>query len=211
MAPRPTSSDAVRRTLRKSGDPRVSRTRSGILDAVRTLSEAGDDLSVSAVVRTAGISRASFYAHYASLDDLAAALRRDAFLAIGDLYRVDRHETPDALRLSQERLVAHVSEHRALYAAVAALPVSKESYLADVREMAAVIEPTLTDHPHRPADMQPATIARYVAGAAYGVLDAWTAGELELTDAELVDHLTRLLPHWYSSDGLPTVPKRGTP
>jgi AcrR family transcriptional regulator len=190
------SNEELRRTLQESLDPRVARTRTGIAAAVHELSEAGDELSVAAIARSAGISRASFYAHYASLDELADSLRRDAFFAIADLYQHDAR--PDAMRASQDRLVAHFAANRVLYAAVGALPVTKEGYLAGVRAMAAVIEEALLEHPARPEDIDPLATARYIAGAAYGLLDAWVTGEIELGEEELADHLTRLLPSWFS-------------
>lgn len=189
---------AIRTTLGQSGDPRVARTRAGLLDAVRRLAEAEEELSVSSIARAAGVSRASFYSHYASLTDLASSLRRDAFSSIGHLYGVDPQSAPDAMRLSQERLVRHFADNRALYLAVAALPVSRESYLADVRAMAAIIEDELRDNPRRPPALQVAASARYIAGAAYGLLDAWISGELDLTEPEMVEHLLQLLPPWFS-------------
>lgn len=194
----PGSNATVRHTLQRSADPRVGRTRAAILAAVSTLTESGEELSVSAIVRTAGMSRASFYSHYASLDELASSLRREAFLAIGDLYRFDLDDRTDALRLSQERLVAHFSDNRALYLSVSALPVSRENYLSGVRTMAAVIEETLAVHPGRPDGLDVVATARYIAGAAYGLLDAWISEELDLTETQMVDHLTRLLPPWFS-------------
>jgi AcrR family transcriptional regulator len=194
------SSEALRDTLRGSTDPRVSRTRAALVAAVQSLSEAEAEVSVSAIVREAGISRASFYAHFSGLDELATSLHREAFTAIADLFRLDEPGGPDALRRSQERLVAHFAENRALYAAVAALPTSKESHLAGVRAMAAIIEQTLDAHPAVPAGLQPAATARYISGAAYGLLDAWVAGEVDLDDEMLADHLVRLLPPWFSAD-----------
>jgi AcrR family transcriptional regulator len=193
------SNKAIRDTLKQSVDPRVARTRAGIAAAVHELSEVGEELSVASIVRVAGISRASFYSHYSGVDELADSLRRDAFLTIGDLFLSDHdHERPEAMRLSQERLVAHFADNRALYNAVGAIPVSKDGYLVGVRAMAGVIEIALDEHPDRPRDLQKEAVARYIAGAAYGLLDAWIAGELELTESEVVDHLTRLLPPWFS-------------
>ena len=193
------SNRVIRDTLKQSADPRVARTRAGIAAAVHELSETGDELTVASVVRAAGISRASFYSHYSGLDELADSLRRDAFLTIADLFLSDHdHERPEAIRVSQERLVAHFADNRALYNAVGSIPVSKDSYLVGVRAMAGVIEIALDAHPDRPLDLHIEATARYVAGAAYGLLDAWISGELALTDAEVVEHLTRLLPPWFS-------------
>lgn len=128
------ASEALRDILRGSTDPRVSRTRAALVAAVQSLAEAEAEVSVSAIVREAGISRASFYSHFSGLDELAMSLHREAFTAIADLVRLDKTGGPDAVRRSQERLVAHFAENRALYSAVAALPTSKESHLAGVRD-----------------------------------------------------------------------------
>ncbi|WP_378143824.1 TetR/AcrR family transcriptional regulator [Cnuibacter sp. UC19_7] len=194
-----TSNAATRQVLKESEDPRALRTRAALLDAIRTLSTEGGDLTVSALVRAAGISRASFYSHYESLDELASSVRREAFRSIHDLYRGDLVETPEALRRSQERLVAHFAENRALYRSVSALPMSREHYLSGVRTMAALIEDILEDHPRVPEGLSAEATARYIAGAAHGLLDAWIADELQLSETELVDHLTRLLPPWFGA------------
>ncbi len=190
------SNEELRRTLQGSLDPRVARTRTAIIDAVTELSASDDEISVAAIVRAAGISRASFYAHYSGLDELADVLRRDAFVAIADLYQ--RDETPDAMRVSQDRLVAHFAHNRVLYSAVGALPITKDGYLAGVRAMAAVIEDALRDHPQRPEELEAEPTARYIAGAAFGLLDAWITDEIVLGEEELAAHLTRLLPSWFS-------------
>lgn len=190
--------EAIRRTLRTSGDPRVARTRSAIVAAVHALSDSDDDISVAAVVRTAGISRASFYSHFAGLDELAHALMRDAFSSIGAQWADETGDPTAAIRRAQRRLVDHFVENRGLYAAVAALPISKEAHLANARAMAAVIEQTLRAHPQRPADLAVEAVARYIAGAAYGLIDAWLTGEVVLEDGALVEHLVRLLPPWFS-------------
>jgi len=187
--------EAIRRTLRFSEDPRVARTREAIAAAVRELSLAGDEITVASIVRASGISRASFYSHYSGLDQLALALTRDAFLSIAEAWAADEHEPLDAMRAAQRRLVAYFSENRWFYRAVAAMPVSKDGYLAAVRMMAAVIEQAIAPYPE--AAPVEAT-ARYVAGAAYGLIDAWLTEEIELTDDQLVERLVSMLPPWFS-------------
>ncbi|GAA4173874.1 TetR/AcrR family transcriptional regulator [Gryllotalpicola koreensis] len=193
-----TRTQVLRRTLESSSDPRVGRTRVAIADAVHELSRRGDEITVAALVRTAGISRASFYSHYASLDELALALQREAFVAISEYYTREAGDPAVAMRAAQERLVSHFVENRGLNAAVAALPVSKDVYLGGVRALAAVIEQSLAQHPDKPNGLDVVPTARYIAGAAYGLIDAWLTGEVDMTDEALVDHLTRLLPTWFS-------------
>jgi AcrR family transcriptional regulator len=189
------SNARVRRTLGGSNDPRVARTRDAIADAVHRLSDRDGDLTVSSIVRESGVSRASFYAHYSGLDELAAHLMRDAFQIIAADYEASVLAPADAMRASQTRLVDHFLDNLAFYRAVSELPVSKDGYLAAVRAMAAFIEPALAAHPEA---HNPPAVARYVAGAAYGLIDAWLTGDVDLGPEELVDHLTSLLPPWFS-------------
>ncbi|MDQ1130996.1 TetR/AcrR family transcriptional regulator [Microbacterium sp. SORGH_AS_0888] len=198
MSGEATPTEILRRALETSSDPRVGRTRTAIAEAVHELSRRGEDVTVAALARTAGISRASFYSHYASLDELALALQREAFATISDLYAQESGDPPTAMRVAQQRLVAHFAESRGLSAAIAGLPVSKEMHLGGIRALAAVIERSLAEHPDIPVGLEIAPTARYIAGAAYGLIDAWLTGELEMTDDALVDHLTRLLPPWLS-------------
>lgn len=189
----PTAS--IRRALGTSSDPRVARTKAAIADAVHELSRAGDEITVASIARSAGISRASFYSHYAGVDELAIALSRDAFASIALAWIADEHDPADAMRASQERLVAHFADNRWFYRAVASMPVSKDGYLASVRAMAAIIEHALARYPQAvPVE----ATARYIAGAAYGLIDAWLTDEIELTDEQLVNRLLHLLPPWFS-------------
>lgn len=189
----------IRRSLEGSADPRVIRTRAAILAAVHELSARTSDVTVAAVVREAGISRASFYAHYSGLEDFAIALTRDALVAISDLWSHDQSSPAEATRRAQQRLVDYFVDNRDLFTAVAALPVSRDLYLAKVRSMADVIEVSLATNPRRPAELEPAATARYIAGAAYGLIDAWLTGELALDEGALVEHLTVMLPPWLSA------------
>lgn len=193
-----TPTGAVRRTLRTSTDPRVARTRAAISAAVHQLSGADADITVTAIVRTAGISRASFYSHFASLDELARALTRDAVESIEDLWSHDAGAPAEAMWRAQRRLVDHYAANRRLYAAVAALPVSKEAHLADVRGTAAVIERAIAEHPGRPPQLDAGAVARFVASAVHGLIDAWLTGEVVIDDDAVVEHLVRLLPPWLS-------------
>jgi len=190
--------EKIRRAIEASSDPRVARTRAALFTAATSLASEGEPVTVSSVARAAGVSRASFYSHFEGLDDLSAGLMHEAFRRIADLYSADADEPLEAMRHSQERLVRYFADNRALFAGAAAVPVSREGYLLGVRTMAAVIESALVDHPRRPDELLIDATARYIAGAAYGLIDAWLTGELELTSTQLVEHLVALLPPWFS-------------
>ncbi|MGP2481205.1 TetR/AcrR family transcriptional regulator, partial [Listeria monocytogenes] len=72
----------VRDGLRCSSDPRVEATRAKLFDAVRELSAAGEDISVSSVAKAAGVGRATFYTHFSGIDDLALHLQETTFHAL---------------------------------------------------------------------------------------------------------------------------------
>ena len=190
-----------RQEVRGSFAPQVDETRAQILAAVRALVADDELLSVSAIGRAAGISRTTFYAHFGGLDGLARAVWAEAAHAIDDLFQFDVHTTPDAIPLAIERLVQHVADHRSLYAAVAALPVSKASHVTNVRAMAVVMTASLEEHGFQPTGLQAATCARYVAAAVYGLLDAWVTDEIHLTQSELVEHLIALHPRGPGATG----------
>lgn len=191
----------IRRVLDSSSDPRVARTRSAITAAVHGIVERGEELTVASIVRRAGVSRATFYSHFAGLEDLAESLTREAFHEIAEVLDVEigtTHSRAVAMRQSQLRLVDHFVANRAIFAAVAAMPVSKNGYLKSVRAMADEIEASLRRDRVLPDSLDLAATARYIAGAAYGLIDAWLFDEVELTASQLVDHLVALLPPWMS-------------
>lgn len=190
--------ESIRRTLKASTDPRVGRTRAAISDAVRRRSRAGEEVTVASVARSAGISRASFYSHYRGLDELALTLTSEAFASIAEAWFADEHDRADAMVISQRRLVAHFADNRRFYRAVASIPISKEGYLAAVRSMASVLETAIAD---QPLAAPVGATARHIAGAAYGLIDAWLTGEVDITDEQLVDRLVSLLPTWMSGRG----------
>jgi AcrR family transcriptional regulator len=191
----------IRRVLDVSTDPRVARTRAAITAAVHRLVEQGQELTVAAIVRAAAVSRATFYSHFAGLDDLAESLTRETFHEIAEVYNVELgtvSSRAEAMRQSQVRLVDYFVANRAIFAAVAAMPVSKNGYLKSVRAMADEIEASLLKDPVLPSELQLTATARYIAGAAYGLIDAWLFDDVELTAPQLVDHLVALLPPWMS-------------
>ncbi len=184
---------SVRDTLRSSKDRRVAATRARIYEAVRALAADGADISATTVASSAGISRATFYTHFAGLDDLALHLQEDAFAEIAS-----RTTAADesAMLASQHALIAHYAGLRSLYAGVfaIAMPRGAESRVAEL--MKEQILAHIRSFTAPPAGIDPAIAAAYIAHAAVGVLASWVLGEIEATEDELAEHLTQLMPRW---------------
>lgn len=66
-------------TSERAPDPRPARTRAAIFAAARDLTVADGEVTVNALAKRAGVSRAAFYSHFSGLDDLMGALLSQMF------------------------------------------------------------------------------------------------------------------------------------
>lgn len=188
-----------RPSLHSSHDPRAERTRQSIFAAIRTLmSRRATPVSVGDVVRTAGISRSSFYAHFSSLDEVASELVRAQFGGIGASGPgFDRGEVPGgAARAEYALLVEHLVENFALYSGALELPLTRSAYDDIVEGYADRLLESVVLLDRLPVGVNPRLTAIHIAGGAVTVISAWLRGQLDVTDRELVDQLVRLLPSW---------------
>lgn len=198
MGERTTATDRIRRTIELSRDPRVARTRRSIVDAVHSLARDGaTSIGVADIVRTAGISKATLYTHFAGLDQLALYIFEEA---IGTMTTPVAHaggkaSTREHVRHFVAQLVAHYVDNRVFYSAVLAMPVSLEVNSRAVDWIAAALIEWMRDLP-APAGLIPDVVAVYTGSAIVGMLDAWTRHEVELTPEQATAHLLRLMPDW---------------
>lgn len=194
--------EKVRSTLGKSTDPRASRTRLKLIDAAEALvSRHHPSITVAAIIQEAGVSKTTFYSHFASIDELALQIVERAYTQVAELNRklsaspnVGAYE---AMRASFEVLVNHYIVHLPFYRSVLALHLSREVHTNAVRSMAADIEPGIVDHPNLPSGVRPHLAASLIASTVVGFLDEWMEEDFEASAEELVDHLMVLLPQWY--------------
>jgi len=181
---------------RIAADPRAERTKQLILTALRTLiAQPAASVTVAEIVRLAGISRSSFYAHFASLDVLAAELLQAQFADIGsaglDLPRPPTGE--NASKLGYARLIDHMVENFPLYASVLELPLTRSAHDQIIEAYATrMLESVLVFDDAVHAEL----VTTYVAGGALTLIGAWMRGHLDVSDDELVDQLVALLPGW---------------
>ncbi len=189
---------------RPTPDPRAERTRRRIFAAVTELmsetSERSHGLSVTDIVRTAGVSRSSFYAHFASLDELATEFLRIQLTEIAEsgaeLRRDDLIAPPAAARIGYSTLVAHLLENYQLYSTVLELPLTRGVFEQSVGVLADRLTGTVIEAGHVPSGVKPDLVATYVAGGVMTLLSSWIRGETDVSDDELVDQLVGLLPPW---------------
>lgn len=193
----------TRSGIRTSGDPRVVRTRQAILEAVETLANGDEPITVAAIVRTAGIGRSSFYTHFSGIDELAVTVLSGVFEAIGaeDL-ELRRHRIvsgAEAARVAQVRLVGHLVQNRALYASMLTLPFTSAVYTKAVEGYAAQVRATIALLPEIPHGLSADAVAIYTASGSLGLLAHWIRSDDPVPADVLVDQLMSLVPAWLAA------------
>lgn len=188
-------------------DPRAERTRQLIFAAVMDLLSApAASASVTDIVRGAGISRSSFYAHFSSLDDVASELVRTQFALIGSSGTAMPGEQGAAggrraARAGYTRLVEHLVSHFPLYSRVLELPLTRSTYDGLVRDYSRRVVETAATPQFMPDGINAHMAATYTAAGALGLITSWMGGDFEASADEIVDELVTLLPTWLSTAG----------
>lgn len=185
-----------------TADPRAERTRRAILMAIGTLmAQRTAQVTVGDIVRVAGISRSSFYAHFSSLDELAAEYLRLQLVEIS----AEETSAPDApepdsgasaARRGYSSLMAHMADNYPLYSSVLELPLSRSVYDDIVQAYARRVVDSLVARRGVPASVDTDVATMYLAGGTLTLIRAWMSGLLDVSDDELVEQLVELLPVW---------------
>jgi AcrR family transcriptional regulator len=173
-------------------DPRAARTRAKLRQALleecaeRPLEEVG----VAALVRRAGVGRATFYVHYADLEALAVDTCADVVReAVDALHawrgRPDPVSAPPALLTFFAGLPPHASLYRALLSPGGGGPLGRVLH-RDLRARS-LAERTLVGAPDAPL------VASAVAATFAGVLADWLHGLLDATPDEVAHQVWQLL------------------
>jgi AcrR family transcriptional regulator len=173
-------------------DPRAARTRAKLREALlaecaeRPLAEVG----VAALVRRAGVGRATFYVHYEGLEALAvdacADVVREAVEALHAWRgRPDPVHAPPALPAFFASLAPHAALYRALLSPGGGGPLGRvlhrdlRAYSLRERELAGAADAPL--------------VASAVAATFAGVLGDWLHGLLEGGPQDIADQVWQLL------------------
>ncbi|GAB2910439.1 TetR/AcrR family transcriptional regulator [Streptomyces heilongjiangensis] len=173
-------------------DPRAARTRAKLREAL--LDECArrplDEVSVAALVRRAGVGRATFYVHYADLEALAvdacADVVREAVEALHAWRgRPDPVRAPAALVDFFAALTPHTALYRTLLAPGGGGPLGRVLY-RDLRAYS-LRERELAGGADAPL------VASAVAATFTGVLADWLHGRIEATPEEIAHQSWQLL------------------
>ncbi len=200
----------------RAPDPRAPRTRAAILAAFAELLRSGrTDATVRDIVASAGVSRATFYTHFASVDEVAVEMLGSHFARLRDVHLRERQElgarTATSVRAGQERLADVFWSQRDILRPLMACSSSGPAYAAIVRAFANILEEIMrTEIPRLPHGIDVRIAAIGVSNTLVGLLIAWTTGAIEADRDTLVKHLVALLPQWASEpDSPPTHPVGG--
>ena len=194
----------------RAADPRPARTRAAIFRAATELSVEGGDLTVNDIVKRAGVSRASFYAHFSNLEDVAFGLirreldelHRRAKESIGVEIPVDVR-VRDAIRAT----TVFLAENRALLRGVLSWRISHQSYAYVVDVLAEYWEIALSRLSDRAPEGMPAQTAHFLSGGVTQLYVDWLLDDSVGPDADLSVEAERLgsdiiavLPQWIVGD-----------
>lgn len=175
-----------------TGDPRAERTRARLREAL--LEECAEhpleEVSVAALVRRAGLGRATFYLHYPDLQALAvdacAEVVREAVEALHAWRGIpDPSSPPPALTAFFTGLAPHAALYRTLLREGGSGPLGDLLH-RELRERSRK-ERELAGAP------APDLIASAVASAFAGVLADWLHGTIAATPEDMASQVWRLL------------------
>lgn len=193
----------------RAPDPRPARTRAAIYTAARELSSADGEVTVNALTRRAGISRAAFYSHFSGLDELIGQMLHDMFQTVWEegaaMHRgvASPHER---VRSSTAVVVAYVEQHRAFLLGALDWKFSHRTFLA-------LLEMVSVRHRHAfdalgedlPAEVDRSVASDAFAGSQLSLIIRWldrsehvVADGGEPDAAALLESTLRCWPTWYT-------------
>ncbi|MET9730584.1 TetR/AcrR family transcriptional regulator [Streptomyces sp. NPDC006458] len=173
-------------------DPRAARTRARLRQAL--LEECADrplaEVSVAALVRRAGVGRATFYVHYADLEALAVDACADVVREAVDALHAwrgtpDPAVPPPALEGFFDRLAPHAGLYRELLSPGGGGPLGRVLH-QDLRARS-LTERTLAGAP------EPGLVASAVAATFAGVVADWLHGLIQAAPDAIALRVWRLL------------------
>lgn len=163
-------------TAHDSSDPRKRRTREALLQAFfgLVLQQRYHEIRIADVLAKAGVSRSTFYEHFASKDALLAASIEGPFSVLASL--LGEHQLPRV-----QALLEHFWQNRGL-----ARTLFQGAGHRPVRAtMVAVVERQLKRDPGPRLRLPPRLAAHAIADALLSPIVAWLNGEAACSAADL--------------------------
>ncbi|WP_405146663.1 TetR/AcrR family transcriptional regulator [Nocardia salmonicida] len=193
-------------------DPRSMRTRRQLLEAFEQALEAGTTPTVSDLVRDAGISRSTFYAHFTGIEEVGVAALRvilDAFEPSETPDVGDRGVGPSAATF--EDLFAHLGAHRRLCSAV----LVTDAHLPAFAELKTTLVSQLTAAINRSSDtpegLDAGRAASFLVGGILALLLESLRSPEQSEDEDLGATLAAMLPEWLAGTRTLVAPISFTP
>jgi AcrR family transcriptional regulator len=204
--------DAMTTSSERAPDPRPARTRAAIFTAARELSAADGEVTVNALAKRAGVSRAAFYSHFTGLDDLMGAMLQEMFDAAWERGRTNGangYTIQAHVRHGYAMMVAYIERHHAFLRGALDWKSSQRTYLILTETLTALHVEALRRMPEDlPARPGIESLARGISGNELAHAEHWlilpeqAAKDGEALDAtELLETILAAAPSWYTGIG----------
>lgn len=185
-------------------DPRLARTRAAILDAATEAMEAGplEEITISALVERAGVSRPSLYQHFGDLPtvfrDAAFARLQERFALIEPPAAFESHaQWAGFLRDGVGGLLEHLREHAPFYRRALNGPSGRELSAAVVAFLSTRIleQSPLGARIPRGTALRPEDRVAAIAAGAVWIITDWLGSDFTGSDAvdAMTDRIAALL------------------
>lgn len=199
-----TEQEDRRQELAETSDPRVARTRQRIVAGCRELLESDTPVTVAEICAQAGVGRSTFYTHFATVGDVAVAAVDGLFEEI-TLEDIERRTTSALsrsviVRMGIEKLLQAVVEERAFFLYALAAPATERVRERFVIDLASSLQGTLRAEQSNTSQAFYRTASVFTASGAVGALLDWLAEPAGRSQAQMVEILIDLLPHWMTDE-----------
>ncbi len=178
-------------------DPRVTRTRKMLNDALITLlnEKPYNRITVVDITERANVNRKTFYLHYETKDHLLQSVTDEI---LGELF--GRAEAAQRLELSIEemqrymagRIFAYVKKHRTFFEVMFERKAMTDFVQYMKRYFARFYEEKLADLDENKLDVQKDVIASYIGSAYVGVIHSWLNDGLRQSPEEMTRQMILL-------------------
>ena len=180
-------------------DPRSKRTRQQLLAAYERQLENGETTpTVSSLAQEAGVSRSSFYKHFAGAEEVGVAAFRSVLDDLEPSGNIEPYAAASRVgsAVSFEELFEHLGRHRLLCSAVlfadAQIPALAELHATLVAHLTTAISAAHT----KPDDVDASQAATFLVGGILSVLVEWFQSGAPQSAADLAVIVKRMLPEW---------------